>query len=59
VHNTTKRQLEKIKGFSETKVEKVKEAVKKCMVSPLSANISKTRTTDASIACWKWLHDST
>jgi hypothetical protein len=33
VHNTTKRQLEKIKGFSETKVEKVKEAVRKCMVS--------------------------
>ena len=27
-----RRQLEKIKGFSEIKVEKVKEAVRKCMV---------------------------
>ena len=34
VHHTTKKNLEKIKGFSEVKVEKVKEAVKKCMVRP-------------------------
>ncbi|KAF2429408.1 hypothetical protein EJ08DRAFT_278375 [Tothia fuscella] len=30
VHIATKRVLEKIKGFSEVKVEKIKEAVKKC-----------------------------
>jgi len=33
VHNTIKKNLEKIKGFSEVKVEKVKDAVRKCMVS--------------------------
>jgi meiotic recombination protein DMC1 len=41
VHHTTKRQLEKIKGFSEVKVEKVKEAIKKCMVCLFIINHEK------------------
>ena len=33
VHAATRRTLLKIKGFSEVKVEKVKEAISKCLVS--------------------------
>ncbi|MCJ1379148.1 Meiotic recombination protein dmc1 [Xylographa soralifera] len=38
VHAATRKTLLKIKGFSEVKVEKVKEAVAKCLVSPSSVN---------------------
>ena len=33
VHGATRKTLLKIKGFSEVKVEKVKEAIQKCLVS--------------------------
>jgi anti-sigma28 factor (negative regulator of flagellin synthesis) len=32
VHGATRRTLSKIKGFSEIKVEKIKEAIQKCQV---------------------------
>lgn len=32
VHGATRRTLSKIKGFSEIKVEKIKEAIQKCLV---------------------------
>ena len=38
VHAATRKTLLKIKGFSEVKVEKVKEAVAKCLVSLTSIN---------------------
>lgn len=34
VHGATRKNLLKIKGFSEVKVEKIKEAIQKCLVSP-------------------------
>jgi meiotic recombination protein DMC1 len=36
VHGATRRTLLKIKGFSEVKVDKIKEAIQKCQVSLLS-----------------------
>lgn len=34
VNQATTKSLSKIKGFSEVKVEKIKDAVRKCLVSP-------------------------
>ncbi|GES57789.1 meiotic recombination protein dmc1 [Aspergillus terreus] len=40
VHGATRKTLLKIKGFSEVKVEKIKEAIQKCLVSNLDIDIA-------------------
>ncbi len=40
VHAATRRALLKIKGFSEIKVEKVKEAIQKCLVRDCPSRVS-------------------
>lgn len=44
VNIATKKKLENIKGFSETKVEKIKEAVKKCAVSLVPCHLHRSST---------------
>ena len=44
VHAATRKTLLKIKGFSEVKVEKVKEAIAKCQVSLIGAGLGLLST---------------
>jgi len=56
VHAQHSKHLLKIRGFSEVKVEKVKEAVKKCLVCrPVTPY--HHAATDVDAAQWSWLHD--
>lgn len=42
IHAATRKTLQKIKGFSEIKVEKVKEAITKCQVSLISVFVTSS-----------------
>lgn len=57
VHAATRRNLLKIKGFSEIKVEKIKDALVKCQVSSAAALESRASLTHCATALWRWLPD--
>lgn len=52
VHGATRRTLLKIKGFSEIKVEKIKEAIQKCLVRVYSTLVKTFRKIADSYLCW-------
>jgi hypothetical protein len=54
VHSATRRNLLKIKGFSEIKVDKVKDAITKCQVSTSQPHARRTSLT-LHLACWRRL----
>jgi hypothetical protein len=56
VHAATRRNLLKIKGFSEIKVDKVKDAIAKCQVRQSSSRASSDHT-DYCSAFRRWLPD--
>jgi hypothetical protein len=58
VHSATRRNLLKIKGFSEIKVDKVKDAITKCQVSTSLPHARSTSLT-LHLACWRRLPDGT
>lgn len=43
VHSATRKTLLKVKGFSEVKVEKIKEAIQKCQVGSLHEYLPRMR----------------
>lgn len=53
VHSATRRNLLKIKGFSEIKVDKVKDAIAKCQVSCTEVVVSELALLKA-YAAWRW-----
>lgn len=58
VHGATRKTLLKVKGFSEAKVEKIKEAIAKCQVQPRHSALDiETLLTRLAIADYIWLCD--
>lgn len=57
VHSATRRNLLKIKGFSEIKVDKVKDAIAKCQVHHYVHFTLKCRSLTCSTAFWGRLSD--
>lgn len=58
VHGATRKTLLKIKGFSEVKVEKIKEAIQKCLVSSLSTPPSRMQHDLTQLAIRVGIHHS-
>ena len=58
VHSATRRNLLKIKGFSEIKVDKVKDAIAKCQVC-LHFMEEMVNLADVDAACWRRLPNCT
>jgi hypothetical protein len=59
VHSATRRNLLKIKGFSEIKVDKVKDAITKCQVRAIFHDAALAIPLKMHVACWRGLSDGT
>jgi meiotic recombination protein DMC1 len=59
VHSATRRNLLKIKGFSEIKVDKVKDAIAKCQVQYYTRSVVECQSLTGIEAFWRGFPDCT